>query len=320
MPDPVAAARKTIAVGRSFGFGDSVARTVDNLDRWEPVPRRIYARTRLRAAMNEVGTLSILHVDDDRDLGELVALFLERAEIDCTVTTERSPVDALARVRGEESFDVVITDYRMPSMNGIEFLESLRETHPELPVLLFSGEETTEIAAEIIHAGVTDYLRKGFGSGQYTRLVRRVRHAVDSEGQFDPETDTELDGVGVVGADDRFDTADDAYASLYEYGAEEIVGKHWTELHPDHEVEHIQRNVLPVVESGGEWRGRSEGLRSDGSTFTESKLVTALDDGRLLIAVSDVDGSGGDGEEPAVGDPARRERYSLSDSDAKPGT
>jgi len=239
--------------------------------------------------MTEVGTLTILHVDDDADLGELVALYLERGDVDCSVTTETSPVEALERIRGEERFDVVITDYSMPRMNGIEFLESLRETHPELPVLLFSGEETTEIAAEIVHAGVTDYLRKGFGSDQYTRLVRRVEHAADSDGQFDPESETELDGVGVVGTDDRFDTADDSYASLYEYSAEEIVGKHWTELHPDHEVEHIQRNVLPVVESGGEWHGRSEGLRADGTTFTESKMVTALDDGRLLIAVSDVD-------------------------------
>ncbi|WP_436929191.1 response regulator [Halosimplex halobium] len=235
------------------------------------------------------GPITILHVDDDPDLGELVALYLERNDdIACSVSTETSPVEALARIRSDESFDVVISDYNMPEMNGIEFLESLRETHPELPVLLFSGEETNDIAAEIIRAGVTDYLRKGFGSDQYTKLVRRVARAVDSDGQFDPEAETELDGVGVVGTDDRFDTADDTYASYYQYSADEIVGKHWTELHPEPEVDHIREHVLPVVEDGGKWTGRSEGLRSDGSTFAESKMVTSLDDGRLLIAVSEL--------------------------------
>ncbi len=47
--------------------------------------------------------------------------------------------------------------------------------------------------------------------------------------------------------------------------------------------------MLPVVRNGGEWTGQSEGLRSDETTFRESKMVTALDENRLLIAVSAID-------------------------------
>jgi CheY-like chemotaxis protein len=238
------------------------------------------------------GTISVLHVDDDPALGELVKLHLEResAGPDYRVHSETSPEDALETIRsGSTEIDCVISDYDMPSMNGIEFVDALRETHPDLPVLLFSGEETNEIAAEIIRAGLTDYLQKGLGTDQYTMLIRRIEHAVESGGAFDPDAETELDGVGVVGRDDRFERADETYADFYEYDPEDIVGKHWTELHPDEEVEHIRTHVLPVVESGGRWSGRSEGLRSDGSRFTESKMVTALDDGRLLIAVSEID-------------------------------
>ena len=238
--------------------------------------------------------LAVLHVDDDPNLGELVKLYLEREEsgLHCTVTTETDPDDALERIRSDDTtFDCIISDYNMPGMDGVTFLERVRETHPDLPVLLFSGEETNEVAAEVIQAGLTDYLRKGMGTDQYTMLIRRVEHAVDSDGQFDPDRDTELDGVGVVGADDHFEEADDTYASVYGYDPEEVAGKHWTELHPEEEVEHIRTHVLPVVQEGGEWSGRSEGLRADGSTFTESKMVTALDDGRLLIAVSELDDS-----------------------------
>ena len=244
-----------------------------------------------------IDSLSVLHVDDDADLGVLVQLNLERAEEGFEVSTETDPRLALERIRGEESFDCVISDYNMPRMDGIELLEAVRSTHPELPFLLFSSEETTSIAAEMIRAGLTDYLKKGFGSEQYTMLVRRVEHAAESGGRFgvaDSESDDatarpELDGVGVVGTDERFDEVDETYAACYEYDAEEITGKHWTELHPDSEVEHIRSHVLPVVSDGGRWSGRSEGLRADGSTFTESKMVAPLSDGRLLIAVSELE-------------------------------
>jgi len=239
--------------------------------------------------MRSDATISILHVDDDESLGDLVTAYLERDDaLDCTVTTTTTPADALDRLRDADTdFDCVVSDYRMPETDGIEFLHAVRETHPELPFLLFSGEETGDVAAEMIRAGVTDYLHK-HSPDQYTMLVRRVEHAVDADGQFDPEAATELDAVGVVGPDERFDRVDTGYADLYDYDPEEVTGKHWTELHPDDEVEHIRTHVLPVVREGGKWTGRSTGLRADGSTFTESKMVTALDEDHLLIAVSEV--------------------------------
>ncbi|SNZ06376.1 PAS domain S-box-containing protein [Natronoarchaeum philippinense] len=235
----------------------------------------------------------ILHVDDDPQLGKLVKRFLERDDsgIDCRVRIETSPAAALDRIRSDETeLDCVISDYRMPEMNGIELLRAVRETHPELPLLLFSGEEPNDVAAEIIRAGVTDYLQKGVGTEQYTHLIRRVEHAIDSEGEFEADEAVELDGVGIVGHDEQFEEVDESYAEYYRYDADEIEGKHWSELHPDDEVEHIRTHVLPVVQEGGKWSGHSTGVRADGSTFTESKMVTTLDDGRLLIAVSELDG------------------------------
>ncbi|SDY04556.1 response regulator [Halobellus clavatus] len=235
--------------------------------------------------------LSILYVDDDVQLGALVKTYLERdsAEIECEVTIETTPEAGLERIRSTDTtFDCVVSDYNMPKMDGVTFLEAVRDHRPELPLLLFSGEAPADVAAEIVRAGLTDYLQKGIGTDQYTMLVRRVEHAVEGEGQFDPETETELDGVGIVGPDERFEEADQTYASLYGYDPADVEGRHWTELHPTDEVEHIRTHVLPVVRGGGEWSGRSRGLRSDGSTFTESKLVTALDDDRLLIAVSEL--------------------------------
>jgi hypothetical protein len=49
-----------------------------------------------------------------------------------------------------------------------------------------------EISAEAIRTGLTDYLRKRSGGDAYTMLIRRVKHAVDSDGQFEPTAETQL--------------------------------------------------------------------------------------------------------------------------------
>lgn len=236
--------------------------------------------------------VSVLLVDDDEDELTLVGEYLARGwnGTDFRITAETDPVAALERVRGGERFDCLVSDTDFPGMDGIGFVEAAREHQPSLPVLLFATDGPADVAAHVVDVGITDYLHKGFGADQYTMLVRRVSHAVDGNGgSFDPERDVELDCVCVVGRDERFESVDEEYASLYGYTASEVEGRHWTDLHPEEAVEHIRAHVLPLVARGGQWTGRSEGLRADGSTFTESKLVRALEGGRLLIGVTEVE-------------------------------
>lgn len=244
----------------------------------------------------------VLCVDDEPGLAELVATYLERdAGFDCETTVETDPNAALDRIRSE-AFDCVVTDYDMPARTGVELLSSARETHPELPFLLFSATEPDEIAAEMVRVGVTDFVRKRGGKGAYTTLIRRVEHAVDAEtgaaddAGFDGTADIDaeavsLDGVCTVGPDGTFEYVGEEYGELYGYDPDELVGERWQRLHPDEEVEHIRTDVLPAVMEGDRWTGRSTGVRADGSTFTESKMVSTTSDDRLLISVSEYDGS-----------------------------
>jgi PAS domain S-box-containing protein len=233
----------------------------------------------------------VLLVDGDRDEVELVAEYLGRqgSGVDARVTTVTDPTVALEWFADGERFDCVVSDSRLPGMDGIQFLETVREHQPGVPVVLFASGEASDVAGRVVEAGVTDFLEKGFGADQYTMLVRRVSHALaDGDGAFEDEADVELDRVAVVSRDGRFETVDEEYAALYGYTAEEVTGRHWADLHPESAVEHVRSHVLPVVQAGGQWSGRSEGRRADGTTFTESKLVQALDDGRLLVAVSEL--------------------------------
>lgn len=120
----------------------------------------------------------LLHVDDDPALVEVVSEFLE-LEDDFAVETETDPTSARERIRADpDAFDCIISDYDMPKMDGLELLESVREDHPDLPFILFTGKGSESIAAEAISKGVTDYLQKATGTDQYGLLVNRVRNAV----------------------------------------------------------------------------------------------------------------------------------------------
>ncbi|MDG5775738.1 response regulator [Haloarculaceae archaeon H-GB2-1] len=119
--------------------------------------------------------VQVLHVDDDELVCELTASVLGEAD-DITVEWVTDPTTAMEWIDG--GVDCVVSDYDMPRMDGLELLQRVRERHPELPFLLFTGKGSEEIASDAISAGVTDYLQKGTGTEQYELLATRIRNAV----------------------------------------------------------------------------------------------------------------------------------------------
>lgn len=119
------------------------------------------------------GSVRLVCVDDDGAFADLTATFLERKSdlLDVTAVTETD--EALDLVR-ESAVDGVISDYDMPGMNGIEFLRRVRETHPDLPFILFTGRGSETIASEAISNGASDYLRKRSGTERYELLANRA--------------------------------------------------------------------------------------------------------------------------------------------------
>lgn len=119
----------------------------------------------------------ILHVDDEPDFGELVKAFLEREDEAFEVITEACVEDGLNRL-GENRIDCVVSDYEMPEADGLAFLKTVQESHPETPFILFTGKGSEEIASTAISRGVTDYLQKAGGREQYEVLANRIRNSV----------------------------------------------------------------------------------------------------------------------------------------------
>ncbi|WP_336036529.1 PAS domain S-box protein [Halobacterium yunchengense] len=122
--------------------------------------------------------IRVLLVDDDAAFADLTAEFLEREREDFAATTRSSADDALEYLAANR-VDCVVSDHDMPGRDGLELLDAVREAHPDLPFVLFTGKGSEEIASDAISAGVTDYLQKESGTDQYAVLANTVRNAVE---------------------------------------------------------------------------------------------------------------------------------------------
>ncbi|WP_220132666.1 PAS domain S-box protein [Halorhabdus salina] len=136
----------------------------------------MHATQEVTVVTGELAQIDVLHVDDEPDLVALVADMLER-DSDIAVETATSASEGLDRLSAGR-FDCLVSDYAMPEMDGIEFLETVRAAHPNLPFILYTGKGSEEVASEAITAGATDYLQKGGGTEQYDLLENRIHNAV----------------------------------------------------------------------------------------------------------------------------------------------
>ncbi len=109
---------------------------------------------------SNVEDIDVLHVDDHADLLDLSREFLGREDQRISVVTETRARDGLDRLE-EVAVDVVVSDYQMPGMDGIEFLEEVRRRYPELPFIIFTGKGREEVAVEALNLGADRYLQKG---------------------------------------------------------------------------------------------------------------------------------------------------------------
>ncbi|TKX50367.1 PAS domain S-box protein [Halorubrum sp. ASP121] len=237
-------------------------------------------------------SIHVLHVDDEPDFAELTAEFLKREDDNFTVTTATSASEGLEHLSSGE-FDCIVSDYDMPTQNGIEFLKSVRENSSDLPFVLFTGKGSEEIAGEAISAGVTDYLQKNRGTDQYTVLANRLRNAVErhraqrERKRQRKAIETAQEGISILNEDGEYIYVNQAYADMYEYEPEEVVGEDWDLTCPADEQTIVQDVIMPTVAKDGYWSGETTGLRADGTTFVEDHTVAQTETGELICSVRD---------------------------------
>ncbi|HWP81162.1 MAG TPA: response regulator [Bacteroidota bacterium] len=111
--------------------------------------------------MAEKKTIRVLLVEDNADFAKLVSLFLARFEdAHFSVTWKSNATEALAEVERDSLYDVILMDYFLPGLNGLEATKTLREKNIPIPVVFLTVNKDMHLAVEVMKLGVEDYLIK----------------------------------------------------------------------------------------------------------------------------------------------------------------
>ena len=143
-----------------------------------PSSHRQTAGDKSVAPTAELDPIQVLLVDDDQDFVTLASTLLETESERIETTTETNP----QVVRDEidlDGVDCLVSDYRMPELDGIALLEAIRAEHPRLPFILFTGKGSETVAQEAMAAGVSDYIVKDGSPEQYAISANRIENLVD---------------------------------------------------------------------------------------------------------------------------------------------
>src|SRR5665647_2858640 len=115
--------------------------------------------------------LRILLVEDNEHDHQVFRRAFQKSERPVEIVYYVRAEDALQRLYSDAaSFDLVVSDYRLPGMTGLEFFMQLRRHMIHLPVVILTGSGSEQLAVEAIKAGVDDYLIKDPGEG-YLELL-----------------------------------------------------------------------------------------------------------------------------------------------------
>lgn len=132
---------------------------------------------------------SILYVDDDEMLVVLFKRLLERRGYRVNAQTNQG--DALAALRNDPTaFDLVVTDYNMPGMSGLDVAREVRAVRADLPVAVASGFVDENLQAKARKAGVREVIFKANAVEEFCDIVQRlIENASDTEQAADQETE-----------------------------------------------------------------------------------------------------------------------------------
>ncbi len=125
-------------------------------------------------------------VDDDKSIRWVLEKALQKARIDTRCFANAAD---LLRELGQELPQVLITDIRMPGIDGLELLKKVQQEHPALPVIIMTAHSDLESAVSAFHGGAFEYLPKPFDVNDVVETVQRAcTHSKQQNTQLPQET------------------------------------------------------------------------------------------------------------------------------------
>jgi len=272
----------------------SVARTIKD-QTFKPSPLM------LTTHQSPVQPIRVLLVDDEPDLLEIAKIFLERGG-NFTVEINSSASSSLDLLKSGH-YNVIVSDYLMPEMDGIEFLKAVRESGNTIPFILFTGKGREEVVIDAINKGVTFYMQKGGEPlAQYAELSHKIHLAVDhyrselmlreTNDVLNAILDASPNGIGLV-RERTLQWVNDSLARMLGYTSVELIGTHLCSLYENEQTyQKISEQIVKGLKENGRSIVTTRFLHKQGFAIDCEIHIAPLDKGNLhfghMIMMTDI--------------------------------
>lgn len=118
--------------------------------------------------------MNILVIDDHELFRDGIKLVLEKIDDACEVHTVASGIEALALIESTTDFDIILLDYNLPDITGIDTLKSLKSNAPEIPIVMLSSEESPDRIQAAMKIGANGFITKNSSADVTISAVKLV--------------------------------------------------------------------------------------------------------------------------------------------------
>ncbi len=245
--------------------------------------------------MNNTRPFSLLTVDDEEAIRSGVAAYFEDSGF---VVSEASDGLAALELIREQRPDIVITDLRMPRMDGLELIDAVKAEFENLPIIVLSGTGVLADAIDALRRGAWDYLTKPIQDLQELEIIvhrslerarlvaENRRYQTNLESVIQERTvqlrklfaavEQSANSVVITDADGVIEYANPKFCQITGYSLTEVMGKKPGILKSGHQPPELYEDLWNTIKSGKEWRGEFRNKRKNGTMFWEQCSIAPI--------------------------------------------
>lgn len=229
--------------------------------------------------------LSILFLEDTPEDAELALAALGEAGYECDSVRVETRSDFLARLDSGEKFDLILSDYDLPTFDGLSALGLVVESKVDIPFILLSGTLGDEKATESLKLGAADYTLKDNLFRLPFIVERALKDAEDRRRRKRVAREIKLQAVALESAanaivitdvDGAITWVNAAFTALTGYSSEESVGQNPRILKSGKHKDSFYKDLWETVMAGKVWHGEIVNRRKDGTTYIEDQTITPV--------------------------------------------
>lgn len=238
-------------------------------------------------------TLRILHIEDNQKDAELIASMIEAGDVLADITLVETREDFIAAL-DSDGFNLILSDYTIPSYDGMSALKAAKERSPDTPFIFVSGTIGEERAVEALKTGATDYVLKNNMQRLIPAVKRALREAegillrkrleetlVESEEKYRSIFENAVEGIFQTKSEGCFITVNPAMARIHGFPSPEEMMTSVTNIGEQLYLQPGDRKRYQrILQEHGEVKDfEAQVYRKDGTTIWTSTSARTVRDG-----------------------------------------